>query len=193
MVDLGGKKKPICRRDHIFSVSPFVLYVLRTKAAQAGGGEQAAEGMKSHETKGSVIMQSGSKFGEEGSTETVSCGRAAVSVGQEPFFATIRGEGMRWKFSCGHRGLFEAREYCCAVGLGWGQILPTITAMSCAGLSGAQKGPLVGCGAAVVAQGRVPLSSAALGSAAEGDVGAEPGAYGEPCRKAAPGAQQQQL
>lgn len=36
--------------------------------------------------------------------------------------------------------------------------------MSCAGLSGAQRGPWVRCGAAVAAQGRVPLSSAALGS-----------------------------
>lgn len=67
MVDLGGgKKKPICRRDHIFSVSPFVLYVLRTKAAQAGGGEQAVEGMKSHETKAPVVIQIESKFGEGG-------------------------------------------------------------------------------------------------------------------------------
>lgn len=70
MVDLGGgKKKPICRRDHIFSVSPFVLYVLRTKAAQAGGGEQAVEGMKSHETKAPVVIQIESKFGEGGGAQ----------------------------------------------------------------------------------------------------------------------------
>lgn len=103
---------------------------------------------------------------------------------------------MRWKFSCRHWGLFEARQYCSAPGLGWGRILPAITAMSCAGLSRAQRGPLVGWGAVVVAQGQVPqvpLPPAALGgSVAESDVGAEPGARGEPCRKAAPGTQQQQ-
>lgn len=32
------------------------------------------------------------------------CSRAAVSVGQEPLLAAIRGEGMRWKFSCRHQG-----------------------------------------------------------------------------------------
>ena len=114
-----GKKKPIWRRDHIFSVSsPFVLYLWRTKAGAgwrwgAGSGGSRIPQKQKSPFSWECPEKGGANLGR-GETQSWGKNAGGGSRSASSSLCGWRGEKENkqgWKFSRRHRELFEALEY----------------------------------------------------------------------------------